>query len=722
MQQGLTTEAATIVKQAITLAKRRGHAQVTPLHVANAMLAVTNGLLRTACLQSHSHPLQCKALELCFNVALNRLPASTSSTKLSTHSHSPSISNALVAAFKRAQAQNRRGSVENQQQPVMKIEVEQLVVSILDDPSVSRVMKEAGFSSPQVKHNVQKVVSQETCSQSKEITSVVSQNMSVNTSSVSSKCKENNNLTLVSDSIRAEDIARVIDNLGDQRRRGIVIVGECLTSLEGVMRGVMDKVDKGDVCESLRGVKFISLSLSSLSHVSKVEVEHKIEELRSLVKNNSCNSKGYVLYIGDLEWVFEYRAVGSLSQHGRGYYCPVDHMIVEIGKLVSGVGECGRFWVMGIATFQAYNKRCESGYSSSLETVWSLHPITIPAGTLRLSLITDSGLQNQCISKKADNGTSWLLLQGGENDQKQPSCFAKFDCSSSTLPTWLQHYKNENRRVASNEVDEVGKFKELNSENLKTLCNALEEKVPWQKDIIPEIVSTILQCRSGMIRRKWNMRSSSEVKEETWLFFQGGDVEAKEKIAMELARLVFGSYKSFISISLSNFSSSTRSDSTHSSEECRNKRLRDERSCNYIKRFADEVSSNPHRVFIVEDIDQVDYCSQLGFKRAIERGRVEDSNGEEVGLGDAIIILSWESYSSSMLRVCSPSLKQKSCEGCEKEKDEVATMEDTSACVSLDLNISISMDDDCNEQDHSVDDIGLLESVDRRIIFKKIDL
>ena len=77
VQQGLTAEAATVVKQAVTLAKRRGHAQVTPLHVASTMLSAANGLLRTACLQSHSHPLQCKALELCFNVALNRLPAAT---------------------------------------------------------------------------------------------------------------------------------------------------------------------------------------------------------------------------------------------------------------------------------------------------------------------------------------------------------------------------------------------------------------------------------------------------------------------------------------------------------------------------------------------------------------------------------------------------------------------------------------------------------------------
>lgn len=286
-----------------------------------------------------------------------------------------------------------------------------------------------------------------------------------------------------------------------------------------------------------------------------------------------------------------------------------------------------------------------------------------------------------------------------------------------TLRMYIPEHKDTKSNPSSNpnstsssdvmETEYISKFKEFNSQNHITLCNALEKKVPWQKDIIPEIVSTILQCRSGMSRRRGKVINSGEVKEETWLLFQGVDMDAKEKIARELARLVFGSNRSLVSLTLSSFSS-TRADST---EDCRNKRSRDEQSSSYIERFADAVSSNPHSVFLVEDIEQADYCSQLGFKKAIERGRLTDSNGEEVRLSDAIIILSCESFSSRS-RACSPSGKQKLCE---EEKDEITCLEDTSPCVSLDLNISI---DDVCEKDPSLDDRGLLESVDRRIIFK----
>ncbi|GAU45891.1 hypothetical protein TSUD_24930 [Trifolium subterraneum] len=712
LQQGLTTEAANIVKQAITLAKRRGHAQVTPLHVANTMLSVTNGLLRTACLQSHSHPLQCKALELCFNVALNRLPATTSS------------------------------------------------------PMLEKVSNKA----------------------------------------------------LALDPIRVEDINSVVDNLKMNQRKSIVVVGECVTNLEGVVKGVMEKFDKGDVDESLKGVKFISLSLCDFGNVSRVEVEEKVEELKGLAKK-SFHGKGYVLYLGDLKWLFDYKKQQGIS----GYYCSIDHMVMEIGKIVNSVGECGKFWLMCVATFQAY-MRCKNG-QPSLETIWNLHPITIPTGSLRLSLITDSGLENESINEKAENRTSWLLHEGVGDDQiiqkqqQQAAYFAetstkierevrslqrmnscKSDSSSSSLPAWLQQYKNENKGITYNdqnvqvgelckrwnsmcgsiqkqpyhcddkiltlssaspssstsgfsyeqqhhsnvsqsdrdhhfwisqsgrksnepsnpnstssselmEMEQLNNFKELNLENMKTLCNALEKKVPWQKDIIPEIASTVLQCRSGLVKRKGKVKNNDDdVKEETWLFFQGVDLEAKEKIAKELAKLVFGSYNSFISISLSSFAS-TRADS---SEESRNKRSRDEASCSYIERFGDAMSSNPHRVFLVEDIEQVDYFSQLGFKRAIEKGRVLDSIGEEVGFSDAIIILSCETFSSRS-RACSP--KERSTQE-DKDDDDVnvATLEETSSYVSLDLNVSI--DDDYNEDDQLVDEIGLLESVDRKILFK----
>ncbi|KMT06658.1 hypothetical protein BVRB_7g158230 [Beta vulgaris subsp. vulgaris] len=905
IQQALTPDAAAVVKQAVALAKRRGHAQVTPLHVAHTMLAVSSGLLRSACLQSHSHPLQCRALELCFNVALNRLPTSTSGPMLGPHSgqhHHPTIANALQAAFKRAQAHQRRGSIENQQQPLLavKIELEQLIISILDDPSVSRVMREAGFSSTLVKGKVEQAVSIEAPSSNNDTNNNNNNNNNNNIKPI--KDNINNNITSNNNNflsmaqtgslkvgkprlcdqggVRNEDLMSVIESLVNKRKRNSVVVGECLSTLEGLVRGVMDRVEKNEVPEILKEVKFIHLSFASFGHLSKEEVEQRIGELKCLVKTCCMdNNKGVILYLDDLKWVNEFRASNNnilVDQHQprRSYYCPIEHMIMEIGKLVLGyASECGKLWLLGIATFQTY-MRCRGG-QPSLEALWGLHAITIPAGGLGLSLLPESDLQSPLTSKKLDiSGSSWLMLESGgvgggvdhyrasgtanmEEESRQSSA-CNSDSTNSSLPSWLQQYKDENSKSASNIIknndqdsmpvkdlckrwgsictssspsfertlsfsslspssstsnfsydhhplrlksthhcfepknfwlteplnktqeqptftmsmspkdrgnnidhpqrkhttcttfissnpnstptstsssdimdpleSQCVRFKEYNAENLKILCNALEQEVPHQKDIIFDIVSTILHSRSGLSRRKANEQN---IKEETWLFFQGVDIEAKEKIARELARLIFGtSQDKFVSIGLSSFSSTRVL--VDSFEDPRNKRLRDEQSCSYIDRFANAISEDSNRVFFIEDIEQVDYCSQIGIKKAIERGKIsKHSSGEEVSFGSAIIILSCERFSSRS-RACSPSIKQKDVTHHEDNQEMInkgdgACSNDTittSPSISLDLNICINDDDDDNDDEYnaadskSMDEIGLLASVDKCIVFK----
>ncbi|XP_072998592.1 protein SMAX1-LIKE 3-like [Typha latifolia] len=811
VQQALTPEAASVVKQAVALAKQRGHAQVTPLHVANTMLSSSAGLLRTACLQSRSHPLQCKALELCFNVALNRLPASSSSGSLMgphhAYHHFPSLSNALVAAFKRAQAHQRRGSIESQQQPLLavKVELEQLVISILDDPSVSRVMREAGFSSTQVKSNVEQVVSSQTCVPTHE-----------------SKNRP-------SDQVKSEDVKIVLETLMSGKNRSLVVVGECLATSEGFVGELMDRFKKGEVPVALRSLQFMSLSLSSLEKLSREEVESKIGELRCLVKS-SCIGKGAVLYLGDLNLAAEDRA--SCGDKGRSMYCPLEHFIMELGSLVcdgtEGDNGQGNIWLMGIATYKTF-MRCKVG-QPSLETLWGLQPIILPAASLELSLSHDSGLQRQWRSKTLDVGSCWHSPKDGIGNGQLiclADCSVKFENDGrglgninngsdgsilSRFPPWLQQYKEDNLvqndqndlqfkdlyknwhsacseaqqykhqppskslnfspsfSISSNHwyhsiLDQIpraralpvnmkhfwteqhcsvskgfvkepesnfgllqtnegqglsplcsanpnaisstssstdsialeydSKFKEMNSENLKTFCNALEDKVPCHKDIIPEIASTILRCRSGMRRRKEKVELTS-TKEETWLLFLGCNVEAKEKIAKELANLVFSSYTNFTSIGLSTYSSmrpDTDNDRVY-------KRPRSEASHTYLERFIEAIHNNPHRVILMEDIDQVDYNSLLGIKNATEKGKIESSIGEEVGVSDAIIILSCESFTKRSLETDEENQKE-----CEKE---------TESSVHFDLNLSA----DNMEDGWSSGDVDIVDMVDRTFLFK----
>ncbi|RDX75639.1 Protein SMAX1-LIKE 3, partial [Mucuna pruriens] len=848
--QALTPEAATLVKQAVTLATRRGHAQVTPLHIATVMLATSTGLLRKACLQCHSHPLQYKALELCFNVSLNRLPASTPSPLLSPpYSTTPSLSNALVAAFKRAQAHQRRGSIENQQQPILalKIEVEQLIVSILDDPSISRVMREAGFSSALVKTRVEQAVSVEVCSQqqaSKENTTKLQalggSNMSPSSSFGQFGAPFIRSMDHANDDVGdVDDVSSALSELVS-KRRNTVLVGESLVSAEGVARGVMERLERGNAQGELRFVQFVSLPLVSFRNISKEEVERKLVELRSLVKSHV--GRGFILYLGDLKWLFDFWS--SYCEQRTNYYCSVEHMVMELKKLISGNGESGRLWLMGIATFRTYmkGKSCHP----SLETIWDLHPFTVPVGSLSLGLNFDSDFQVQERSKVTFKDESFeerakvrkhltccrdcsLNFEKEAKSIVSSNTISKRDCTTS-LPAWLKNCKEERSHmmedqenaklrdickkwnsfcssahgypsnpekqflfissspssptpVSSHErksslnlshlnwpiisepkevpkecelytetttisddcydgnlimfmpernipkpdllsnpnsspnsassseavegLDSTQMFKEHNDENLKILCDALEKKVPQQKEIVNEIASTVLLCRSGM-RKGENHLVKRDERQETWFSFLGVDSQAKETVSKELAKVVFGSYSNFVSIGISSFSNSRGDDSTH--EESKNKRPRDEFGGSYLQRFGEALNENPHRVFFMEDLEQVDHFSKKGVKKAIENGAIILPGGESVPLKDAIVIFGSVSRACSPARTTSPSADEN------MEKDNINNSQEKVPCLSLDLNIGIEVG--VKNVHIDGDTAEILELVDKQINFK----
>ncbi|EPS70450.1 hypothetical protein M569_04308, partial [Genlisea aurea] len=703
LHHSLTLEAAAVVKQAVALARRRGHAQVTPLHVASAMLVSSTGLLKRACLESHSHPLQCKALELCFNVALNRLPTSASSPLLPPPQHHhqhhlPSLSNALVAAFKRAQAHQRRGTIENQQQqqhqqqqPVLalKVEIEQLVLSILDDPSVSRVMREAGFSSTQVKGNVEQALSVAKTSRSKDFslgkTTVVPPAMTTTTKLSASKVRAN----------------KLLQHDDDVR----------------LMQGVIERFEKKNIPSDLKHAQFISVPLLTLKNVTRDEFEVKIGELRSLVR--SYISRGVVLYVENLDWISSF-----WSKNGDAFCSssPVEYMVMELSRLVNEQVENRRIWLMGIATTQTY-QQCTTG-SPSLEALWNLHPLRVPTSSLALGLGLNSGIHDMVKEEPVQDDIDWLLEKHGIKELMIccSDCSLKFKreaksvmeehmpfASTSNLPSWLQQYRDQNTKQLYNADQELKNLMDLckkwnaicgsaahrkhhflekafslsssssssshsssasissngqsktkvlhwagvfepsqvvpkqehclflhendselcskpnllsflpppkpellsnpssspnsassseaneytETNNFNNLCTALEKKVPWQREIIPDVVSGILRCRSGV---KPNRRM------ESWLLFLGPDSNGKETIGRELAETIFDSHDSFVSIGISSFSN-TRDGSM---EEVSNKRTRNEHGASVFERFLDAVGDNPSRLFYLEDFDLVD--------------------------------------------------------------------------------------------------------------------
>ncbi|CAA7407414.1 unnamed protein product [Spirodela intermedia] len=398
VQQALTSEAASVLKHALGLARRRGHAQVTPLHVAATLLSSAReagSLFRRACLRSHprhrsSHPLQCRALELCFNVALNRLPTVPPPSSGPLFPPNPAFSNALVAALKRAQAHQRRGCIEQQQQQQMpppaaqpepppllavKVELEQLIISILDDPSVSRVMREAGFSSTSVKNSLEEDAS----SAPPSPVSLEHHRDIVTFASAFCPPPPAEPAPLLPSASQEEDLRVLLDVLlgkkNKRRRSNAVVVGDSASYGELLVAELMSMVEKGEVPEELRSAQWVKLSGSTFA--SRADVEMKVSQLRtkvsSLVSWGGGGGGGVILYAGDLRWAIDEDPA-------------VTYLVVEVGRLLSELRATGggMVWLVAVADLQTYmnwKKR-----QPSLELQWGLQPVSVPSGGLALSL------------------------------------------------------------------------------------------------------------------------------------------------------------------------------------------------------------------------------------------------------------------------------------------------------------------------------------------------
>ncbi|XP_074580252.1 protein SUPPRESSOR OF MAX2 1-like [Curcuma longa] len=389
MQQTLTPEAAAVLTRSIEEARRRRHGQTTPLHVAANLLSFPSGILRRACALSHpllssSHPLHCRALDLCFSVALDRLQANAGSGGGSDDDAadaSPPLSNALVAAVKRAQAHQRRGCSDQQQPPLLAVKVElgQLVVSILDDPSVSRVMREAGFSSPAVK-------------------SAIEQSLFSGTNSPATK---NAHMSPVLQKQGPEsknkgevNLKKVLEIMTRSNKMNPVLVGE--SNAVALMKQLLEMIKNEELGmeapATLRFAQVVSLE-KEIGSLERSLIPRKISEfyrdLEPRIRAFPVDGRvgGLILYLGDLKWLVEGVSAegGSSAQHlqvGRA-------AVAEMGRLLARLRERNttRVWAVGTATCATY-LRCQV-YHPTMESEWDLQ--ALPVAPPRSPLLAGRG-------------------------------------------------------------------------------------------------------------------------------------------------------------------------------------------------------------------------------------------------------------------------------------------------------------------------------------------
>lgn len=284
-------------------------------------------------------------------------------------------------------------------------------MSILDDPSVSRVMREAGFSSTAVKANVEDSLASSPMFQlpsmngNSRVPVFSSQlsptreagrrhdqlssfwpshffNHSHEKNPLFFHHKNNNPPGHLSRSLK-EDVKLVMEVMLRKKRSNIVIVGDpLLNASEGLVIELKERIGRGEVPPELKPVSFIELQFQAddLKFMKRDDVEKKyLSELRRKVEL----SLGAIVYVGDLKWaVHDDDTMDSA----------VDHLVKEIAKLISEYRHetsmnpsSPRVWVVATASFQTYVK-CQMKFQPPLDLRWDLQAVSVPPGGLGFSL------------------------------------------------------------------------------------------------------------------------------------------------------------------------------------------------------------------------------------------------------------------------------------------------------------------------------------------------
>ncbi|KAK7305404.1 hypothetical protein VNO77_43310 [Canavalia gladiata] len=378
-RQCLTEEAARALDDAVMVARRRSHAQTTSLHAVSALLALPSAALRDACARcrscSYSPRLQFRALELSVGVSLDRLPTTKSSAGAAVDSgageEGPPVSNSLMAAIKRSQANQRRHPdsfhllqmMQQQQQQttsLLKVELKHFILSILDDPIMSRVFGEAGFRSYDIKLALL---------QPPPPSRMFSRNTRL--SPPVFLC----NLEPVRSGLGYpfvgldENCRRIVEVIARKEKRNPLLMGVYAKS---ALKSFVECVQiKGGVlpCE-LSGLSVVSVENEIGEFVreggsNEKKMGMRFEEVGRLVEQ--CSGAGVVVSFGEIE-VF----VGGMGNDGGGF------VVSQLTRLLEVHG--GKVWLVGVAgTSEAYSKLLR--LFPTVDKDWDLHLLTMTSAT-----------------------------------------------------------------------------------------------------------------------------------------------------------------------------------------------------------------------------------------------------------------------------------------------------------------------------------------------------
>lgn len=229
------------------------------------------------------------------------------------------------------------------------------------------------------------------------------------------------------------------------------------------------------------------------------------------------------------------------------------------------------------------------------------NPVMQSQPTLQIPSPPGSPVQTELVLGRANAAATESAL---EKPSQKESLRDFLGCINQELPKKVCEFQCEKLMSISD------------TDSFKKLLKGLTQSVWWQRDAASALATIMNRYKIDSAKRR-----SIESRGDLWILFAGPDRVGKIKMGSALSELVCGAAPITISFG------------------SRRENAMSFRGKTALDRIAEGVKRNPFSVVILEDVDEADILVQGSIKRAMERGRIADSHGREISLGNVTFIL-----------------------------------------------------------------------------------